>query len=228
MKKQKSKILTDFFSKFFRFFAIFLCFSLLLIGFFYKTRDDFSEKFLAKITNYRFSEADFLREKIIDLKVNNLKNYFQNIPGNEKFINDIEKISNIIDYQILEIENGIFINFSGNFIESDVLHPFFGFFSKENNKINKIFWGENGIGEILETQQENNLWKIKAKNIGKIPWVFEDVYQNFRNKNSISLQKLPKKEAVYPGEIGIFYADNEDALIKNNTRGFFIFLSREK
>jgi len=156
-----------------------------------------------------------------------LTRYFQHTPGADEFLQDVTEWNTVSEVRVETVESGIFVTVLAS-KTGDSLHTYFGFFRKENRNINEIIWSGITTGKLgSETISPDGTYRMTSvANIGKIPWLADDDWENARNGSTIILLVPEDADAILPGGSGTFvYQGTEKSLTPENvTRGFLVKL----
>ncbi len=154
-----------------------------------------------------------------------LANMLQDVPGAKDFLADAQEWEHVSDARIQEIDNGIFVTVQAA-KQGDTLHPYFGYFQKENAKITRIFWSglTSALLESRVDSPENDYHMTTVVNTSAVPWLIDDSWVDEISDTEIVLLAADKSGSVVPGASGTFVIESTEMKIvpKNVTRGFLV------
>jgi hypothetical protein len=172
--------------------------------------------------------ARILRQNIIKGYGVALENHFKKVPGSKEFLADLKEFKTIESLQVKTMSSGIVVSLMATNGESDVLHPYYGFFVSRDGEIVRIIWGGLSTGKVTAMQdiKEQEMMSVTVINTGEYPWLQSDEWRNNGRDEVIHL--APQGQSVTnTGEKGIFLIPLTDTFsLQNITRGFPVLLEQ--
>lgn len=148
-------------------------------------------------------DEDFLRSAVLEKKSADLLKIGA-IEGGREFIATLDTLTKMFAFETEKTPNGIILSFSG-VSTGDALHPYYGFFATENEKVTKIFWSTGAFGSLVSAENR----EVQVKNTGVIPWNTKDKWENYGDFSPITLRSVNGEDYIAPGAIGIFTLTTE-------------------
>lgn len=166
-----------------------------------------------------------LQESLEQNYITILAGMFEGVPGAETFLADAESWEHVADVRLQEIADGIYVTILAAGM-GDTLHPYFGYFVKENGKVAKIIWS-GIVSAQLESSldaPEGNYRMLTVTNSSDVPWLVDDGWTDEISGNEVVLLAADGGDVVLPKTSGTFVVQSDNVRIvpKNATRGYLV------